>query len=104
MTVYRDDDGPIKEPEKYFKVSELSQMKPYHIFTGVGFLAKYRIPHECDCPYCEVEYDDKELFFKTCEELGKWLKNNGIDLEEIKEVFYAHAVRQNFDDALKIVV
>lgn len=94
-------------PLRYFSASDLEKISPYAVFTGEGYLATIAVPHECDCEYCDVDYDEEKRFFRTKAELDKETKRIEKDLDgdeeliSIETVFYARVVRQDYSGILK---
>lgn len=100
ITAYRSDDGPVLRPLSYFSEDELKKVSPYQIFTGVGVMATIIVPHDCDCEYCEHEYDERKLFFSSKEEMRRKLKQDYDDptISSVAECFFARLVKQEYAD------
>jgi hypothetical protein len=102
MQVFKKDYGPVLNPLKYFSASDLESLSPYQVFTGEGFIATIAETHNCDCEYCNHEYDEEKRFFKTMKELEKELSAYIADDEvlRIEAGFYARIVKQDYSDLL----
>jgi len=94
-TVFSIWDDVVLHPEHYFSKEELSNMIPYHIFTGVGVM----VVLEND------RYERQSLYFKNTKDFihcSKRLQKKK-EIITVTECFFAHVVPQNMSDPFQII-
>lgn len=103
-TVYGGDDDILIHPEKH--LGDIEKYKPFAVFTGTGYVATVQQGHDCGCPYCTHGYDEEDYFFQKESDMKRELKAyfDDDEVSEVREVFYAKAVKQCISDIFESVL